>query len=177
MQRRLSPRRERGGVVANVLAGLFVAATLLLAGLFFLGWQFSKEVRVESRESEGGRTVHVKTPIGTIKVDSRERSDASLLGIPVYPKAELSRADAKSASVQLDLGDQHAGLNVAAAVYHTDDSVDQVRDFYKKEVPHAIITRRGIEYSEGGYKRIIVIERDGGRTRIALASFGEPASN
>ncbi len=177
MQRRVFPDRERGGVVANVLAGLFVAGVLLLLGLFFVGWQLSKEVRVETRESGSGKTIRVQTPIGTIKVDAREKSDPSHLGIPVYPKAELSSEDAKSASVQLDLGDQHADLHVAAAVYYTNDPVGEVRDYYKKQVPHAIVTKRGLEYSEEGYKRIIVIERSSGRTRIALASFGEPASN
>ncbi len=168
---------ERGGAIANVLAGLFLAGVLVLAGLFFVGWKFTRDVRVETRESESGKVVRVETPIGSLRVNSREKADPRNLGIPIYPKAEISAQDAKSASIQLDLGEEHADLNVAAAVYTTDDSVDQVREFYKKEVPHAMLTKRGLEYTEGGYKRIIVIERTSGHTRISLASFGEPASN
>ena len=34
-----------------------------------------------------------------------------------------------------------------------------------------------MEYTEDGYKRIIVINEKNGQTHIALASVGEPASN
>ena len=168
---------ERGGVLANVFAGLFFAGVLVLAGLFFLGWQFSRGFHVETRDTASGKAVKVETPIGSLRVNSRESVDARSAGIPVYPRAELSRDDAKSATIQLDLGDEHADLHVVAAVYRTEDSVDAVKEFYKKELPHAILTKRGLEYTEGGFKRIIVIERSHGHTRIALASFGEPASN
>ena len=34
-----------------------------------------------------------------------------------------------------------------------------------------------MEYTEDGYKRIVSIHEQDGRTRIGLASVGEPASN
>jgi hypothetical protein len=34
-----------------------------------------------------------------------------------------------------------------------------------------------MEYTEDGYKRIVAIHEQDGRTRIGLASVGEPASN
>jgi hypothetical protein len=69
-----------------------------------------------------------------------------------------------------------------AAEYSTDDSVDKVKEFYHRELPHWIFSksRRGhlqMEYTEDGYKRIIAIHEEDGRTRIGLASVGEPASN
>jgi hypothetical protein len=57
-----------------------------------------------------------------------------------------------------------------------------VTEFYRHQLPHWIVSekRHGglqMEYSEDGYKRFVAIRERDGRTRIGLASMGEPASN
>ncbi len=73
-------------------------------------------------------------------------------------------------------------FSAVTAEYYTTDSADQVRDFYRAELPNWIFTQRGdgdvkIEYSRGGYKRIIGIHERRGRTHIGIAALGEPGVN
>jgi len=84
--------------------------------------------------------------------------------------------------VEFSFDSDHHGFSVVAAEYSTPDSIDRVIDFYRGQLPHWIVSRsrrRGFQmhYSENGYRRIVAIEERGGRTRIGLASLGEPASN
>lgn len=168
--------RRRGGILSTLL----ISFTVLICGalaIAFVGWNFATNVHVETSQGARGEIVKVETPIGSVRVGHRDRLDPKHVGIPVYPGAKLDENDAGGASVELDLGDEHKEFTVVGAVYHTDDSVDQVRDYYKQQFPHCIVSKRGIEYSENGYKRLIAINRHRGQTRIALASIGEPAAN
>ena len=59
---------------------------------------------------------------------------------------------------------------------------EKVTDYYRRELPHWIIGEKHdggfrMEYSEDGYKRIVAITTNHGRTHIGLASVGEPAAN
>lgn len=63
------------------------------------------------------------------------------------------------------------------ASYSTPDSVEDVKEYYRRTIPHCIVTRKGIEYSEDGYQRLILVHRHRGETHILVASHGEPAAN
>jgi hypothetical protein len=68
----------------------------------------------------------------------------------------------------------------------TDDSVQQVEDFYRKELPDWrktkwSVTKNGrevqLEFQDGEYKRVIGITSKHDGTHIGVASFGQPAAN
>ena len=63
----------------------------------------------------------------------------------------------------------------------SDDSVQQVADFYREQLPNWLITKDGhevkMEFKDGGYKRIISIEAKHDGTHIGVASFGQAAAN
>lgn len=108
--------------------------------------------------------------------------DPKRMGMPLYPGAVRRGDKHKLASVHLAFGDKHKDLAVVAAEYRTADSVDQVTEFYRHQLPHWMISheRDGatqLELNKGGYRKMVAIYEDDGETRIALASVGEPASN
>jgi len=60
--------------------------------------------------------------------------------------------------------------------------VDQVADYYRKQLPNWVVVREKggaarMELREGGYQRIVAIRAEHGGTHIGVASVGEPASN
>jgi hypothetical protein len=177
------PRRspEAGGIV-GVLIGLLALAGFALVAVFLFGIFVARNIHVEHTQTAAGESVRVETPVGSMQVRPHRRLDPKTVGIPVYPGAIREDDDGHAASFEFDSGFSHKEFTILAAEYSTPDSVDRVRDFYSKELPHWIVSksrhsRLRMEYTEGGYKRFIVIDEKHGRTHIALASVGEPAAN
>jgi hypothetical protein len=115
-------------------------------------------------------------------VQSHHKLDTKLIDASVYPGAICEDAHVVGKIVQLEYDSTHKEFSVMGAEYSTYDSIDKVKEFYHRELPHWIISksRHGrvqMEYTEDGYKRIVAIHEQDGRTRIGLASVGEPASN
>lgn len=167
---------ESGGIL-GILAGVLLVVVGIVLMIVIGGLHFARNVRVEHEGEGRDKLVKIETPAGSVRVRNIEGLDAKHMGVPVYPGATLKDDDSHAVTIEFDSGDEHKDLTTVAAVYKTDDSVDSVRRFYRKELPHWIITKKGFEYSEGGYKRFIVIHREHGETTIALASLGEPAAN
>lgn len=158
-----------------IFVGVAIACGL---AILFVGIKFASNVSIETRDRPGGGEVRISTPAGTIRVDGREHVDARSFGVPVYPDARLVTDGGKSASIKIDVeGEAPTQLAVVGAVYRTNDSVEQVRDFYRNKLPNWTFSDRGFELHDGGYKRIVVIDRDRGETKIALASVGSPAAH
>ncbi|MCC6861683.1 MAG: hypothetical protein IT158_24145 [Bryobacterales bacterium] len=178
----MKTRTERGGVLGIVLAVILGVAFLGVMAFVLAGLYVARNVHVEKTETAEGESVRVSTPIGGVRVHKRENLDPEQLDIPIYPGAVLRSESGHSAGLELDFGDEHKELNISALQYTTADPADKVLEFYRKELPHWIISRKRhnrfrIEYTEGGYKRIIGIRERHGRTEIALAAVGEPAVN
>ncbi|MGH9783487.1 MAG: hypothetical protein ACRD88_04815 [Terriglobia bacterium] len=169
-------RGQAGGVIASLMFVLAILAGMAVIAIAIGVWSFS-EVRVDSRETSRGTQVKVETPLGAIRVEQQSQVNPRSFGVPVYPGAKLTRGDSKAASIEIDLGGDRSQMTVVAAQYSTPDSVDSVREWYRRQLPHWILSRHGMEYSEGGFKRIIVLKRKWNETRIVLASVGEPAAN
>jgi hypothetical protein len=170
--------RESGGILSALLWG-FLIAIVIVAAIGYYGVHFATQIRVDERDTPHGKVVKVDTPLGSVKVNAQREIDPKHLGLPVYPGArQVNRGGGGTATIELDTGDEHKQFHFVAAVYRTADPVDDVRAFYRKNLPHCIVSQRGIEYSENGYKRLIAVHRDGGETEIqVLASEAEPASN
>jgi len=173
---------QAGGVLAGVSVAFLILAALAVVGVFMAGMYFAENIHVEKIRGAHGETVKVDTPIGSMRVQAHEKLDPKLIGVPVYPGAIREDEHGGGASFEFDSDSTHKEFAVMAAEYSTNDSVDKVKEFYHRELPHWIISkaRHGkiqMEYTEDGYKRIVAIHEQDGRTRIGLASVGEPASN
>ncbi len=171
----------KGGVVAALLISILVIAALALGAMLFTGLYVARNVRVERSDGAHGETVRVETPVGALQV-RHGALDPAKLGIPMYPGATLWTDRGKAADLQFDFGNDHKELSITAAKFRTSDPAGKVIDYYRRQLPHWIVShqRHGefhMEYSEGGYKRIIVVKERSGTTEIALASVGEPGEN
>ena len=171
-----------GGVLAGVLGSLLVLAALAVFAVFMAGIYLADNIHVEKRSGANGDTVKVETPLGSMRVQGHRKLNPKLIGVPVYPDSTREDSDGRGASIDFSSHSGHNEFTVLVAEYSTDDSIDKVKDFYHRELPHWMISHshRGglkMEYTEDGYKRIVAITEKDGRTRIALASLGEPASN
>lgn len=169
---------EAGGIIAGLLSAFLVLIGLAIIGVIAAAL-FLKNLRVTTT---GDDRVRVDTPVGTLRVKGHARLDPRALGVPIYPGAVREQVDGGSASVELDWDSRHTELALVAADYSTDDAADQVIDFYKRELPHWMVShshKHGfqMELTDRGYRRFIAISEREGRTHIALASLGKPAAN
>jgi len=172
---------ERGGILAGILVALLILAALAVVGVFMAGMYLADNIHVQKSRTSKGETVQVETPIGSVRVRQFQRLDPKVIGVPVYPGAE--RLDENgAASIDFSFDSAHKEFTFLAAEYSTNDSIDKVREFYHRELPHWIISQKRhggvqMEYTVDGFKRIVAIHEQDGETRIGLASVGEPASN
>jgi hypothetical protein len=175
------PRNSRrGGALAGIILVVLMLGLLGIAALVATGLYVADHVSVTESRAHGETTV--ETPFGTIRVRDNARLGPRNMGVPIYPGAVREEGSRKLASFHFDFGDVHKGFAVSAAEYRTSDSVDQVTDFYRGELPHWLISQKEdgctqLSFTKHGYKRFVAIYEDAGETRIALASLGEPASN
>src|SRR5579864_1282620 len=179
MERRHS---ERGGVLAGVLAAFLILAALAVVGVFMAGVYVADNIHVQKTRGSNGETVQIETPIGSMRVQEHKKLDPKLIGVPLYPGAVREDHDGGAASFDFSYESAHKEFSVLAAKFSTDDSVDKVKEFYHRELPHWIISQKRnghfqMEYTAEGYKRFVAITEEHGRTFIALASVGEPAAN
>jgi len=171
---------RRGGALAGIILTVLMLGALGIAALVVTGVYVADHVSVTESDARGETTV--ETPFGTFRVRDRGRLDPKHMGVPIYPGAVREEDSRKLASFHFDFGDVHKAFAFSAAEYRTSDSVDRVTDFYRSQLPHWLISQREdgrmqLSFTKHGYKRFVCIYEDGGETRIALASVGEPASN
>jgi hypothetical protein len=80
------------------------------------------------------KNVQIDTPVGRLHVS--EDANAGEAGLPVYPGARLSKEDNdqnhNNANVNIATG--FFGLKVVALAYESDDSIDQVKQFYTSKL-------------------------------------------
>ena len=175
------PRNHRrGGAVAGIILSILILGALGIAALVATGLFIADHTRVTENAARNEATID--TPFGTIHVRDNARLDPRHLGVPIYPGAVREEDSRKLASLRFDFGDVHKAFAVSAAEYRTSDPVERVTDFYRDQLPHWLFSQKGdgcvqLSFTKHGYKRMVAIYEDGGETRIALASMGEPASN
>lgn len=160
--------------MGTLLVFLLIGLTACLLVAFYI----AQNVHVTTTNAGHGNSVHVETPAGS--VHAREDGiPPESVGIPIYPGAV--RVDHGTPAFEFESKEGH-GFSYVLAQYETPDSVASVRDFYRKTSPHWIFSNEDnqdprAEYTAGGYKRVVVLHREKGRTFIALASTGEAAAN
>jgi hypothetical protein len=90
---------------------------------------------VSDHKNGNGDNVQIGTPFGSMNVKTNDNANTAGLGIAVYPGAVPDKENGKnsdSADVNMSFGSFHLG--VRAASYRTNDSQDQVLNFYKKDL-------------------------------------------
>jgi hypothetical protein len=161
-------------VILIIIGGVIVMMSVA-------GYLFVRQIHVTETGAGDHKTVSVDTPLGRMALEPRKDLDPSSVGIPIYPGATRNK-DHGGAQIQFDAGDFHKEFEVAVAVYQTDDSVDQVRQYYDQKFPdwkHKWDNNEGwhIETHESNRLRSISVKTQDGHTRITVASAGPPASN
>jgi hypothetical protein len=109
-----------------ITATMLTIAVLLCAGC-----------RVEtSQGANGGENVKVETPLGGVKVKADNSTTATDLGMKVYPGAVVMKkyghGDHDSGSADVSVGFGSFKMSVKVVSYGTNDSLDQVLEFYRK---------------------------------------------
>ncbi len=173
---------ERGGIIGAIMLVMGVLVLVAVVCTVGAGLYIANHVHVETAEGAHGKNVSVETPFGSVHVREDAQADLKRLGVPLYPGATPDHDHAKMAKVDLNFGSDDKQLAVVAGEFTTSDPVSKVREYYRSELPHWMISddHRGrvhFSFHEGGYKKIIVLESRGDGTRIKLVSIGEPAAN
>ena len=178
MRVRDSQHFRRGGV----LFGLLASVVIVVCVLTFTGIYVARSIKVATHERRDGSDVSIDLPGGHFSVHAHEKTGA-VAGIPSYPGARM-RDDGGGNAVfewSSNRDGRDKGFAVSAQDMVTDDSVQQVANFYRKELPNWLVTQDGheiqMEFRDGGYKRIVAIKSKHDGTHIGVASFGQPAAN
>lgn len=121
--------------------------------------------------------VVLKTPSGGFEFSSKAK--ASAIGLPVYPGAHQVSADSKD-NGNLTFNLSRSGkpdVHFLVAKFETEDSVDHVRDFYRKKLGHEV-TKYTEKTSDCGMafeirkgdkqRKYVQIKTDSGKTQIDL---------
>jgi hypothetical protein len=118
-------------------------------------------------------SVKVDSPFGTVESTQDPNQAARNVGVDVYPGATLR----KNGSASVAFGSIHS----ATAEFESDDPVASVAAFYGSKYPAANVTSSGerttILAGDKGNMTTIVIEPQGGKTRIHVAKITGKAMN
>ena len=172
------PDSRQGGIIA----GLLFAGMVVFMALFLVGVAVTRSIHVRSVNSEDGTDVAIDTPGGRLNIRAHDHMNPAINGVPIYPGAY--RADDGGANIEWASKDGHhdENLYIIGGEFRTRDSVSQVVEFYRRQLPSLmVISRRDesarLKYKEGGMQRIISIEERDDETHIVVASIGDRASN
>lgn len=169
---------RRGGIIA----GLLFAGVMAFLVMVFAGVIVTKTVHVATSDGATGTDVSIDTPGGRLNIRARDHMDPAITGVPVYPNARRVK-ESGGANIEWSSadGDTDKSLYVVGGEFRTDDPVQDVVDFYRRQRPSLMVVTEDestrLEYKDGGIQRIISIWRKDGETRIGVASIGSRASN
>lgn len=106
------------------------AVALALAGPLILvvaGCNVSKRT-----DKDGQKRVDIETPVGSIHVN--QPTSASDTGLPEYAGAKPSEGTDENKSANVNIDTSKFGLKVVAVKFQTDDTPEQVLDFYRQKM-------------------------------------------
>jgi RNA polymerase subunit RPABC4/transcription elongation factor Spt4 len=147
-------------IILIIVAVLVVIGIIGMAGVTYVGYKIAKGVHRD------GNKTRVETPFGTVETNQDPQEIARRTGVDVYPGAKALAGGVVSSTI--------GGAKTVAANLETEDSVDQVAEFYRSRFPNA-------QVSQGGGDRYNIVAGDehrmttigivgmGGKTHISLA--------
>jgi hypothetical protein len=91
-------------------------------------------VDVKKTADGKGKNVQIDTPVAHLHVS--ENADASETGLPVYPGAKVFNEDddQNHQNANVNIGTSFFGLKVVVVKYESDDSVDKVKEYYRRQL-------------------------------------------
>jgi hypothetical protein len=110
------------------MLGKMIPLTLLAAALTAIG------CNVQQHGSHDNRDVKIETPVGDMKVRVNNAVVVSDIGLPVYPGSTIVRKDKDVGAADVDLSFRDFHIRAKGATYHTADSPDNVKAYYRKEL-------------------------------------------
>jgi len=149
-------------IILMVLGVFFLLGALVVGGLIYGAYRVAESVKVHE---EGGEA-RVETPFGTVEANKDPNEIAKDLDVEIYPGATPVREGSSSVNF--------GGMKATTAIFETSDSSQKVYEFYKEEFPKATLaTSDGDKHTIMAGDRndfvTIVIEEQGGKTRITIA--------
>lgn len=104
------------------------------------------------RERANGKDVDIRTPVGDLSVKTEITTDG--IGLPAYPGARPLTEDEEPSSANVNISSSLFGVKVQAAKYASDDAVDPIAAFYRRELerfgPVTECRGRDLEFRKGG---------------------------
>ena len=154
--------------MALVPVAAFVLA--FLVGAIVL-WAIAKSSTLTQTQTKAGKALHVHTPIGTLDSEPQEQLDPRLAKLPVYPGAMRDDPAAAETITRLDFN--RGVLQEISSTYWTPDSVNDVWQFYRSQLPtwpRNLDESMGKEliHPEPDGVRLIRVTRHGDRTVIEI---------
>jgi hypothetical protein len=177
-----SPPRTSGNLVAIIVLVLGLIAVVSVMAVWLGVRVLSHSVNFRVKEESGGKKeVAIQTPLGSTKVT--KETDPAFIGLPVYPGAVRVEGH-DSASVNLELPGEE-NVQVAAVKFETDDPVEKVKDYYKKQLGDSVTRFRDrdeqgqtvFEMKQQNEEKIVALKSEGFRTRIALVRVIHASGN
>lgn len=172
---------RRGGILLGLLLTGLVFVCLVTA----FGIYVASRVVVATHDGRDAHDVSIDLPGGHLSVRAHDHPGLSVAGVPTYPGARPQHDNSGGDAVVEwnSNGDtKDKGFAVSASGLVTDDPIDKVAAWYKKQLPDWIFEEKPggeihMELREGGYQRIVSLRERNGRTHIGVAAVGQPASN
>lgn len=171
--------KREASLIPMLLAVMAVAALLVAGGIYVFARYISEKVNMDIRPlREGGKSIRVQTPGGSLKVRG-EASEADLR-LPFYPGGK--RRQDLGATLSLELPATGA-FQVSAAEFETADSMEKVAAWYREHLgADAQEKKAGSELrfllgSDSGNRRIVVLKKIAAGTSISLANITEAETN
>jgi hypothetical protein len=149
--------------VLMIVAVIVVVGFLLIAAAGFAAWHFAHRSHIRQ---EGGN-VKVETPFGTVESTKDPEEAARVIGVDLYPGAEILKQGANSATF--------GGVHTATIKSETTDSLDKVSIFYKARLPNATVMacdsdQCTIVSNEAKNVTTINLRANGNKTTILISS-------
>ena len=155
-------------------------------GAFVLFRRAVKTVRV-TEDSSGRPAIAINPPGGgELKIGAGSAVTEEELGVPIYPGSTPSK-DGGSVSISgPGVGGSKRGGWVGVATFTTEDSVDEVAEFYRQNLDKDVETvdtnkddKRTVVFNaktERGFRTITITDEPDTTTKIAIVNIGKAAA-
>jgi hypothetical protein len=110
-------------MIGKAIPLALLAATLAVTGC-----------SVQQKGSSGDEDMKIETPVGGLRVKTNGVVVAAETGLAVYPGATVIKKDKNHGAADIDMSFGEFHLRVRAVGFHTTDSPEKVRAFYRKEL-------------------------------------------
>ncbi len=154
----VQPEPKQGGsalkVVLIVLAVVFGLIILGIAAAVGVGVYIAKNSKVHQH----GKDATISTPFGEVSTTTDPSKVAEQIGVEVYPGATPWGQGASVGTF--------GGMSVANAMFESDDSIDQIEQFYTSKYPNSRVN------AGGGNNRTMIFDTEQGKVTIVLMQEG-----